>query len=251
MSKADYGRIAKTYDAGRPISEQNLQRWMEIISKIIGPPPKYVLDLGCGTGRFTIPMAVELGYNVTGADNSQDMIAEAGKKLGADKVTWDVQQALSLTYPGDTFHAVFMSHLLHHVEEPVSVIRECYRVLRQGGVIINRYGAIEDIINDPEHTFFPKTIEIDKARTPSLTQVEEWFRTTGFSDITSMTVEQKTYQSAEERLEKCRLKSTSVLTLICQPDFEQGLKALQQYILDNPADLWILMDKITLTTGRK
>ncbi len=252
MKKADYRRIADTYDVARPLFEENLERWMTLISERIGSRQRVeLLDLGCGTGRFSIPMATGLGYSVTGADNSEEMLEKARNKEGGDRVKWDLQDATRLSYPSGSFDVVFMSHLLHHLDEPPDVVRECYRILRPGGVILNRYGPMEDIRDDPEHTFFPESIEIDEARTPTIKQVEEWFGTAGFSDVSTEAIVQQTYRFAEERLRKAGLRCTSVLTLVGQSAFEKGLEAFRRYVSDNPNDPWLLMDKIALTSGRK
>lgn len=250
--KADYTKIAATYDVARPISELNLALWLRLISEKIGPLEKVeILDLGCGTGRFSIPIATRLGYSVRGADSSKEMLSRAREKDVSKKVKWDVQDATTLSYPDGSFDVVFMTHLLHHVDEPLKVVRECFRVLRSSGIFFNRYGAIEDILDDPEHRFFPETVELDEARTPTVERVEEWFTVVGFEEIASETIVQRTFHSAEERLEKVRLKSTSVLTLISESAFELGLKNLREYISENPDDPWLLQDRLTLTTGAR
>jgi ubiquinone/menaquinone biosynthesis C-methylase UbiE len=67
-------------------------------------------------------------------------------------------------YPDESFDIVFISHLLHHIDDLMAVIAESFRVLRKGGIIINRYAPIEHLIGDPEHSFFPEAVEIDEAR---------------------------------------------------------------------------------------
>jgi SAM-dependent methyltransferase len=49
--------------------------WMTQARELRGP----VLELGCGTGRVTIPLA-QAGFNVTGIDNADGMLAEARRK---------------------------------------------------------------------------------------------------------------------------------------------------------------------------
>lgn len=252
MKKADYGQIADTYDVVRPLSEEILELWMTLVSERVGPRqrPEF-LDLGCGTGRFSIPIAARLGYSVTGADNSEEMLEKAGNKKGGDRVNWSAQDAAHMSYPNASFDVVFMSHLLHHTNEPLDVVRECFRILRPGGVILNRYGPMEDIRDDPEHRFFPGSVEIDEARTPSVEQVEEWFRVAGFNDVSTEVIVQQTYKSAEERLRNAGLRCTSVLTLISQSSFDEGLEAFRGYVSDNPNDPWLSIDKIAMTSGRK
>ncbi len=251
IEKADYSKIAKVYDDARPLSEKNIDIWLKLIAEKINVQGDVtLLDLGCGTGRFTIPIATQLGYSVTGADASEDMVIKASVKKDAERAMWDVQDASSLTYSDDSFDAVFMSHLLHHVDGPLKVLGECSRVLKPGGVLLNRYGTLEDL-NDPEHVFFPEVIEIDKERCATKSQMENWFKMSGFNRVSSKTITQQTYQKAEERLEAVKLKSTSVLTLISKTAYEKGLEAFHCYITQHQDEKWLLMDKITLTVGYK
>jgi ubiquinone/menaquinone biosynthesis C-methylase UbiE len=251
IEKADYSKIAKVYDDARPLSEKNITMWINLVAEKINREDNIsLLDLGCGTGRFTIPFASQLGYTVTGTDASEDMILKASLKKGAERVMWAIQDATSLLFPSDAFDVVFMSHLLHHIDAPAKILSESYRVLKPGGVLLNRYGALEDL-NDPEHVFFPETIKIDQARCATKPQMEKWFQMVGFSRVSSETILQQTYQSAEERLKVVQLKSTSVLTLINNEAYEKGVTAFHQYITQHPDDPWLLMDKITLTIGYK
>jgi ubiquinone/menaquinone biosynthesis C-methylase UbiE len=166
-------------------------------------------------------------------------------------MNWVVHDASLSPYVDESFDAVFMSHLLHHVAEPITAVKECNQVFKSKGMLLNRYGAIENIRDDVEHRFFPETLEIDEARIPSIKQVEGWFMDAGFDEIASNTISQQTYRSAEELFERIKLKSTSVLTLISQSAFEQGLEALQEYLSRNPTNPWLFKDRMTLTVGRK
>ena len=252
MKKADYGEIANTFDLSRPMSEERLEIWTSLVSEIINSEQKIeLLDLGCGTGRFSIPIANRLGYSVTGADNSEEMILKARKKDVTKQVKWDIQDATSLSYPDASFDAVFMSHLLHHVDNPLEIIEECYRILKPAGTILNRYGSMDDIRGDPEHKFFPGVIELDEVRTPTRERVEDLFRIAGFKNISSKVLVEQPYPSPEVRLRGAELKFTSVLTLINQSAFENGLENFRKYILEKPNDHWLLEDKMTLTSGKK
>jgi len=200
MRKADYKWISEEYDSARPMSRSNLDCWMTLISQRIGPRRNVeLLDLGCGTGRFSIPMATRLRYTVVGADSSGEMLQKAQEKDSSTEVKWDLQDAAHLSYPDHSFDVVFMSHLLHHVDEPLRVVRECCRILRAGGVILNRYGAIEHIRDDPEHGFFPAIIGIDEIRTPTVGHVEDWFGMAGFKDVSSETIVFKVEEGAIQR----------------------------------------------------
>jgi ubiquinone/menaquinone biosynthesis C-methylase UbiE len=252
VRKADYRHIALSYDQGRPLLEQNVDLWLGLVARFAKMPDgARVLDLGCGTGRFSIPMGTKLHFRVTGADSSREMLEKAREKDNGRLVKWDQEDAQHLTYPDESFDIVFMSHLLHHVDDASKVLSECQRVLTTPGVILIRYGAIEQVRDDVEHTFFPGALAIDEDRTPTVATVEKWLAEVDFHDIVSEEVIQKTFETSEEHLNMAKLRGTSVLTMILPESFEKGIRDLTRYIEDNPDDPWLLHDRITLTVGYK
>lgn len=252
MKKADYSKIAPSYDRGRSLSEQNIALWLDIMAKYArAPAGARLLDLGCGTGRFAIPIATKLHFNVTGADSSKEMLAKAREKDAAGRVKWDLEDAQSLTYPDESYDIVFMSHLLHHVSEPGRVILECRRVLTSGGAIMIRYADFAQIRNDVEHTLFPETIAIDEARLISIEKIENWLTDASFSSVVSEEVIQRTFATGKAHLEAAMLKNTSTLTMISPQAFAEGINNLKKYIEKNPNDPWLWYDRMTLTVGYK
>jgi len=252
VKKADYRHIALSYDQGRPLLEQNIDLWLGLVARFARMPEgARLLDLGCGTGRFSIPMVTKLRVHVTGADSSKEMLDQAREKDTGKLVKWEVQDAQRLSYPDESFDVVFMSHLLHHVDDPGKVLRECQRILATPGVILIRYGAIEQIRGDVEHTFFPEVLAIDEARTPSVATVEQWLAEADFRDIVSEEIVQKTFETSTAHLNAAKLRGTSVLTMISPEAFEKGISKLTRYIEDHPDDPRLLHDRATLTVGYK
>ena len=186
---------------------------------------------------------------MTGADSSKEMLEKAREKDSRGLVTWDLQDAQSLTYPDSSFDIVFMSHLLHHCDDPPGVIRQCRRVLSDRGIIIIRWGDIESIRDDVEHTFFPETLPIDEARTYTVAQLESCLEEAGFSGISTEWKLQHTYRTSREHLESVRVKNTSVLTMIPQDAYERGVIKMESYIEKHPDDPWLMYDKMTFTVG--
>ena len=76
-----YRAIASAYD--RFNADVDYERWSDFIEacfeKSLPARPEIVLDLACGTGRMTFPLA-DRGYDMIGIDGSSEMLAEACDK---------------------------------------------------------------------------------------------------------------------------------------------------------------------------
>ena len=82
---------------------------------------KQILDVGCGNGFFTRPLAA--WADCTALDFSQRMLDLNPVK--AIKVCGDVK---SMPFPDNKFDLVFCSNLLHHISNPVVAVFEMRRV---------------------------------------------------------------------------------------------------------------------------
>jgi len=77
-----YGGFAKIYD--RMMADVSPKKWadyVELLWKTHGFKPDSVLDMACGTGRIT-RLFNKRGYDMTGVDVSEEMLAQARKKGG-------------------------------------------------------------------------------------------------------------------------------------------------------------------------
>ena len=84
-----------------------------------------VLDLGCGTGRFSEMLAAELRAPVIGLDPSKKMIDQARRKSAASPVVFGRASAHELPLPEGCVDLVFMSQIYHHLRDPPAAVREC------------------------------------------------------------------------------------------------------------------------------
>lgn len=104
-----------------------------------------ILDVGCGTGFFTILLAKQ-GHNVTGTDLTPDMIENArilAKEEGTE-CEFQVMDAEHLSFPDQSFDVVISRNLTWTLPEAAQAYKEWSRVLKPGGLLLNfdaNYGA--------------------------------------------------------------------------------------------------------------
>ena len=91
-----------------------------------------VLDLGCGTGRHALWLAAA-GANVTAADFSEGMLAEARRKPGAEAIRFLCHDAHEPLPFGAEFDVVVSGLVLEHIRELGPFFGEIRRVLKPSG----------------------------------------------------------------------------------------------------------------------
>ncbi len=135
MSTRDgYDRWAPTYDDG---SNPMVDLDGRILTPLIGSVGGFdVVDLGCGTGRYTIELA-RAGAAVTGLDGSRGMLEAArenSRGLGISYVQADLASDLPLR--NDGFDLVLSSLVLEHLERLDRLFAEAKRIGRPGGQFV-------------------------------------------------------------------------------------------------------------------
>lgn len=94
-----------------------------------------VLEIGCGTGEFTCRIADQV-RELRATDLSPELLQRAQGRLRTDcpgaAVVFEIQDAMHLNLPQDTFDAAFGCSVLHHVDAR-QALGEIQRVLKPGG----------------------------------------------------------------------------------------------------------------------
>jgi 2-polyprenyl-6-hydroxyphenyl methylase/3-demethylubiquinone-9 3-methyltransferase len=95
-----------------------------------------ILDIGCGGGLLTEPMA-RLGAEAVGADASETNI-EVARLHAADvglAIDYRATTAEDLAAAGETFDVVLAMEIVEHVTDPALFVAECARMVRPGGLL--------------------------------------------------------------------------------------------------------------------
>lgn len=95
--------------------------------------PGTLLEVGCGSGRFLDRMR-RRGWQVHGTDFDPAVAARVQRRFG---LRVDVGDDLAgFRYAAGSYDVVAMSQVIEHLADPMSQLRECFRVLRPGGRLV-------------------------------------------------------------------------------------------------------------------
>jgi SAM-dependent methyltransferase len=123
---------------GRLTDRLEKQAMFDALAPVEG---KSVLEIACGTGRFTV-MFAEAGADIVGLDISAPMLGEGRAKAEragvADHVEFLRGDASRLPFPDDHFDAVFAARFFHLAETPAEFLAEMARV-SSGTVVFDTY----------------------------------------------------------------------------------------------------------------
>jgi ubiquinone/menaquinone biosynthesis C-methylase UbiE len=126
-----FDRIAYAYDDYNLHAPEVSAQIGQSIAQVAGPNG-LVLELGIGTGRIAAPVA-DAGCRVVGIDVSAEMMRKAREK-GVSRLAR--ASLLELPFRDQSFDAVLVVHVLHHIADWRQALTEAMRVLRPGGALI-------------------------------------------------------------------------------------------------------------------
>jgi ubiquinone/menaquinone biosynthesis C-methylase UbiE len=149
------GRAAE-FDRGPShgvLNEVQHQAWLALLQEVGGPPPLKVLDVGCGTGFLALCMA-ELGHTAVGIDLSEEMLAEARRKVEGIglAVTFQLGDAEAPPPDGAPYDVILERHVIWTLPQPREAVRAWQALLKPGGLLI----LIEGIFEMSDRTVYPQ-----------------------------------------------------------------------------------------------
>jgi len=138
--------LIRNYDTYLPEEPQEIVEWRammrpivvksaQIIEDIYGKKPGRILDIGSGYGFFLEEMK-KRGWDAEGVE-----LSETGRKYTQDQidVALHPRPLESLCLSENSFDAVTLFYVIEHLSQPISTLKEVYRILRPEGIILLRW----------------------------------------------------------------------------------------------------------------
>lgn len=144
-----YSTLAGAYDAlTQDVGYKKRADYLEKLFQRSKIPVHTVLDLACGTGTMTWLLA-QRGYEMIGADNSEEMLCEAMSKTGEGITPLFLHQSMpQLDLYGTVDAAICCLDSLNYLTNPRDVCRTFARLrlfIAPGGILIFDINTVEKL----------------------------------------------------------------------------------------------------------
>jgi ubiquinone/menaquinone biosynthesis C-methylase UbiE len=225
----DYDELAAVYDDDRAVPVTVLEPWRRALAAYLPPASGLpVLDLGAGTGLFSVAIARWFATAVVAVEPSEGMRRKAQAKRAHPHVAFVGGRGEQLPLRDSCCDSAWLSTVIHHLSDLAGCAGELHRVLRPGGWVLIR-NAFPD---RPEpgtrlFTFWPATRAI-LARAPTLQTTIATFAAAGFTVHRVEQVADHSAASLKEAYARTRVRADSLLRLLPDPEFTKGLEALER-----------------------
>jgi len=239
----DHSDIHLCYDASRKLPSKTERLWMEAICEYVSQDAiEAIVDLGCGTGRFTQALSDHFSAHVLGIEPSRKMLAVARQTIVSPRIQFVQGRAQAIPLVDGWADMTFLSMVYHHLQSKEKAIGEIARGMRRGGLLCIRTATLESVHSYLWIRFFPRARQIETARMPSRDGLTAVMRASGLELKGHVVVQQFFAGSLREYLQKISLRGISSLRMLTEAEFRAGLCGFEEYCRENETGEPILED---------
>jgi len=140
------------YQTYLPEEESSIESWEKMMKPVFNRAANLLeryrksgrlLDVGTGFGFFVTEMKNK-GWEAAGVEISQKALEYARNVLGLTILPGPLEK---VGFPNNHFDAVTAFYVIEHLPFPMAFFRECYRILKPGGLLLLRYPHTTPIKN--------------------------------------------------------------------------------------------------------
>ena len=180
MSKI-YNKIGIGYNETRMADDFLVERIFDLLSPHdFSNHQKTYLDIGCGTGNYTIALA-QRGLHFIGIEPSEKMLEIA--KAKNDQMDWRYGHAEKIPLDNQSVDGAIGTLTMHHWTDLDKGFAEIFRVLKPGNRFVILTATPQQMTGYWLHHYFPKMLQTSMEVMPAFSVVESNLLNNGFTNI--------------------------------------------------------------------
>lgn len=220
----NYNELAEQYAEHRRISPKILKC---ILAKARLDSSSNVLEVGCGTGNYIGAIRSAVRCNCFGVDPSENMLSEAV----CQNVAFQIGSAESFVFQDVPFDLIFSVDVIHHVKNHTQFFRNAMSSLKEGGWFCTVTDSEDTIRTRLMSQYFPRVIETEIARYPTIVRLKELLKESKFEAISE---EMTDYDYSLTDATPYQTKVYSALHGLSPLEFEQGIRRMEMDLKKGP-----------------
>lgn len=216
------------YDRLRPLSAFNLNVFEELADMIALRPGMRVLDVGCGTGRFS-ELFARRGAHVTGLDKSKTMLDGARKNNSArtSSIRYVLGDANSWM-PAGPFEVTTYFFSVQYMSLVPAFWEALNSVLTSDGIVAFVTFPHRHFVETDLTRYFPGIPRVDLARFPSVPALTGSMRENGMRDIVVREVVYAGTTPVIDYVTRAERKYVSTLYLLDEHEYSNGIESMKK-----------------------
>jgi len=248
----DFDKIAPSYDRHREPEKEVLDTLLELFKN--SRPRQLLLDIGCGTGRYSIDVTKRFRLCLVGIDISREMIRIAKTKLPMGIFIRGKVEDMISGFKPKSFDYVLSCQVLHLVDR-CKVFPEIRRILRDQGKLVIITFDQDQFCQDVFHRYIPHILAIDLQRYPGIAEIRKELEEMDFNvDIIKVRCDRRISNAydVERLVKKGKARFFSTLAHVDENELSESLEKMRRELMSQLKKGSITQEREhTIVVGRK